>query len=130
MAAGSLSLWTVVPVGWLWLASNLVRSNLFSYLFALVACPVSMVQGAKGLYLLQERYDRVRAIERPATPTGWLRSLSAERRSLRGLSALDWMMVLSVLAALVAWTLYYFVLSHPSVVTGPEAPGDEHDLGS
>jgi len=129
MALGSLSLWTVLPIAWLWLASNLVQSNLFSYMFALIACPVSMVQAARGLYAIQSVYSRLRHVgPGPAEHTGWLKSISGDRRSLRGLTLLDWLMIASVVIALTTMIVYYFLLSHPLVVTGPEAPGNEHDL--
>ncbi|HEX2015550.1 MAG TPA: hypothetical protein VGN69_02565 [Solirubrobacteraceae bacterium] len=129
MALGSLGLWTVLPIGWLWLASNLVRSNLFSYMFALIACPISMVQAARGLYHLQRRYQHLRQRAAPGPhPTGWLRSLSDERRSMKTITLLDWLMMLSVLVAIVTALIYYFLLSDPLVVTGPQAPGNEHGL--
>jgi hypothetical protein len=119
MAVGSLSIWTVLPLTWLWLASNIIQTNMFSYLFALIACPVSMVQAARGLDALYFTYSRVRGQEAgPAAHTGWLKSISDERRSLRSLNLLEWLTIGSVFAAFVGWVVYYFVLSHPAIGDG------------
>jgi hypothetical protein len=127
MAIGSLGLWTVLPVTWLWMASNIMQSNLFSYMFALIGCPISMVVGARWLYGLQRRYDALRDASGRREHTGWLRSISDERRIFRRqLTLLDVMMCTSVLVAVAALALYYLVFSDPLVVTGPYAPGNEH----
>jgi hypothetical protein len=101
MAAGSLAIWTLVPVAWLWLASNVMRSNLFSYLLALVACPASMVLFAEQLGRVQDAYSRRSGLGgRSRRPSGWLRSASDERRAPYGLTLLDALLIASAVVAL------------------------------
>jgi hypothetical protein len=129
MAVGSLAMWTLVPVAWLWVASNIMRSNLFSYLFALVACPASMVLFAGQLGRVQDAYSRRSGLGgRSRRASGWLRSASDERRSLRGLTLLDALLIASAMVALATLLAYIFFVSHPTVVTGPTAPGNEHGM--
>ena len=129
MAAGSLAMWTLLPVAWLWLASRIMRSNLFSYLFALLACPASMVLFARQLGRVQDAYSRRSDLGgRSRRPSGWLRSASDERRALRGLTLLDALLIASAVVALSTLLAYILFLSHPTVITGPTAPGNEHGM--
>lgn len=127
MAVGSLALWTLLPLAWLWAASNVVESNLFVYLFALVACPVTIVLGASALYRVEAVY--LRTTGRPAQTAAraaWLKSLRAERGRRRGLGLLDVFMIASAVFAVVSFLLFVVLAGSGPETTGPLAPGDEH----
>ena len=130
MAAGSLALWTLVPVAWLWLASNVVHSNLFSYLFALVACPASMVLLARQLGRVQDVYsrragpggrpagDRAAGFDRRAT----------RRRALRSFTLLDALLIASAVVAFATLLAYILFVSHPTIRHRADGPGNEHGI--
>ena len=62
MAAGSISLWLVIPVAWVYLASHIVKTTqptLGPYLLILFGVPVSMFIVGKLLYRLNHVYERL-----------------------------------------------------------------------
>ena len=83
MAIGSVVLWIGVPLGWIWLASNIVDSSepsLTPYVMVLVGIPLTMVVVGKGLSQLNRVYGEVTG----TTPTvrvvlPWHRSMRGER---------------------------------------------------
>ena len=111
MVVGSIALWIAIPIGWLWLGSQLQSSSnptLGPILLVLAGIPISMVIVAKGLSRLNRKYAQV-------TGTGtdvrfrapWMRSMRGERDS-RPRSVLDVVMVISVSAALAAFAAWFF----------------------
>jgi hypothetical protein len=112
MAAGSVVMWVVVPVLWLWLGSKLQKGStpsLGPYLLILVGIPVSMFIIGKLLVRLDHIYGIVigaRPQDKIQMP--WMKSMRGERGSTRQRTVLDLVMVVSVSIALVAFVVWFF----------------------
>ncbi len=121
MAIGSVVLWIGVPLGWIWLASNIVDSSepsLTPYVMVLVGIPLTMVVVGKGLSQLNRVYGEVTG----TTPTvrvvlPWQRSLRDDRDAGHPRTVLDVVMVCSVTVALVLFALWVFLLAGSSIPT-------------
>jgi hypothetical protein len=119
MAVGSISMWLVVPVGWVYLASQLQEGSnpsLGPYLLVLFGIPISMVIIGKLLGAADRLYARVRGNPthvRAQLP--WMKSMRGERGSGRQRTVLDTVMVLSVSLALVAFGIWFFVFAGSSL---------------
>jgi hypothetical protein len=121
MAIGSVVLWIGVPLGWIWLASNIVDSSepsMTPYVMVLVGIPLTMVVVGKGLAQLNRVYGEVTG----TTPTvrvvlPWHRSLRGERDAGHPRTVLDVVMVCSVTVALVLFALWFFLFAGSSIPT-------------
>ncbi|UGS35259.1 hypothetical protein [Capillimicrobium parvum] len=112
MAAGSVAMWVVVPVLWLWLGSKLQEGSspsLGPYLLVIVGIPVTMVIIGKVLSRLDRLYAAVlRAPRRQRVQASWQKSMRGERGSTRQRTILDSVMVVSVSVALLAFGVWFF----------------------
>jgi len=112
MAIGSVIMWVVNPVFWLWLASHLEHSSqpsLGPYVLVLAGIPLTMVVVGNALSRLNHAYGSVTGTSpRVRIRTPWLRSLRGERDSGRPRSVLDVVMVCSVSVAVVALLIWFF----------------------
>ena len=121
MAVGSVVLWIGVPLGWIWLASNIVDSSepsLTPYVMVLVGIPLTMVVVGKGLSQLNRVYGEVTG----TTPTvrvvlPWHRSMRGERDAGQPRTVLDVVMVCTVTVALVLFGLWFFLFAGSSIPT-------------
>jgi hypothetical protein len=121
MAIGSVVLWLGIPVGWLYLASRIVKSSqpsLGPYVLVLVGIPVSMIVVGKALSRLNRAYGEVTG----ATPAGrvrspWMKSMRGERDSGRPRTVLDVVMVWSVALALLSFAIWFFLFAGSSLPT-------------
>ena len=119
MAAGSVILWIGIPVGWLYLASQLVNSSqptLGPYVLVIVGIPVTMGVFGKFLFKLDLVFERVTGREsvtdfRPP----WLKSMRGERDSSRKLTVLEGVMIVSVTVAVVAFGLWFALFAGSSL---------------
>lgn len=114
MAIGSVGLWLGVPVGWIYLASQMVESSqptLGPYVLVLIGIPVTMVIVGKGLSKLNRTYGELTG----TTPhvyihAPWNRSMRGERDAGHPRTILDVVMVVSValaLSCLGVWFLFF-----------------------
>lgn len=121
MAIGSVVLWIGVPLGWIWLASNIVDSSepsMTPYVMVLVGIPLTMVVVGKGLAELNRVYGEVTG----TTPTvrvvmPWRRSMRDDRDAGHPRTVLDIVMVCSVTVALVLFALWFFLFAGSSIPT-------------
>jgi hypothetical protein len=121
MAIGSVVLWIGVPLGWIWLASNIVDSSepsMTPYVMVLVGIPLTMVVVGKGLSQLNRVYGEVTG----TTPTvrvvmPWQRSLRDDRNAGHPRTVLDVVMVCSVTVALVLFAVWFFLFAGSSIPT-------------
>jgi hypothetical protein len=121
MAIGSVVLWIGVPLGWIYLASNIVDSSepsMTPYVMVLVGIPLTMVVVGKGLSQLNRVYGEVTG----TTPTvrvvlPWHRSMRGERDAGHPRTVLDVVMVCSVTVALVLFGLWFFLFAGSSIPT-------------
>jgi hypothetical protein len=112
MALGSVALWVGIPLGWIYLASQLTNSSqpsLGPYVLIIIGIPASMVVMGKLLGRLNALFGRITE----TTPhvnirLPWLRSMSGEREVHYPFTVLDLVMVVSVAIALVAMGVWFF----------------------
>ena len=112
MVVGSIALWLGIPVGWLWLGSQLAsesqQTTLGAYMLVLVGIVASMIAVGKGLTKLNAVYGRVAGQEpvvRVRMP--WHRSMRGEEDSRAPHQILDVVMVVSVGAALLVFLIWF-----------------------
>jgi hypothetical protein len=121
MAVGSVLLWIGIPVGWLYLASQITDSSQPSmgpYVLVLVGIPATMIAMGKLLAVLDRTYGRVKgAVPRGRVQAPWHRSLRGDRTPARGPSVLDVVMVLSVALAVVCFAVWFFLFAGSSLPT-------------
>ncbi|MEK6228474.1 MAG: hypothetical protein AABM31_03995 [Actinomycetota bacterium] len=113
MAVGSIVLWLGVPIGWLWIGSQVQSGNQSTgfgpYMLVLAGIIVSVVVLAKCLASLNRAYGRV-AGEEPSMRVRlpWHRSMRGDDDSRYQRNVLDVVMVISVSLAVVAMTIWFF----------------------
>ena len=123
MALGSVFLWIVVPIGWLWIASHVTDTSaptLGPYLLIIFAVPVTMWIVGKLLFRTNRLYERV-------TGTGsevrvqlpWHKSLRDSATSGHRTTVLDVVMISSVGIALVAFGIWFFLFAGSSLPGAP-----------
>jgi hypothetical protein len=112
MAVGSVVMWIGVPLGLIYIASQLASSSnptVGPYLLVLVGLPIGMAIVGKCLGILDRAHarltGRVDTTRRPAT---WMRSMRAERVSTRRAGVLDRVMIASVALAILAFGIWFF----------------------
>jgi hypothetical protein len=121
MAVGSIALWLAIPVGWIYLASKLVKSSQPSmgpYVLVLVGIPVSMVIVGKLLSALNRVYGEITgtAPEIRVRPP-WHRSMRDERDAGTPRTVLDVVMITSVALALLCFAVWFFAFAGSSLPT-------------
>jgi hypothetical protein len=123
MAVGSVFLWLVVPIGWLWIASHATDTSaptLGPYLLVIFAVPLTMWIVGKLLFKTNNVYERVtgRAAEvRVQLP--WHKSLRDSSNSGRRTTVLDIVMISSVAVALSAFGIWFFFFAGSSLPGSP-----------
>lgn len=111
----ALSLWTVIPVVWLWIGSQLAATqfpSLGPYAVVLLGVIASILAGAWLLGLLNEAYMRLTGTH-DVVPIrlGWLRSLRDSSRSQHPPSLLETVIVGSVIIAVLTLIAWFFTLA-------------------
>ena len=119
MALGSVFLWIVVPVGWLWIASHATNTSaptLGPYLLVIFAIPITMFIVGKLLFRTNRLYERVTGQDaevRVRLP--WHKSLRDSANSGRRTTVLDIVMIASVSIALTAFGIWFFFFAGSSL---------------
>jgi hypothetical protein len=113
MAVGSILLWLGIPIGWVYLASQIVSSSQPSmgpYLLVIAGIGVSIAVVGKALAVLDRAYGRVvRGTEQLAPrQLPWHRSLRGERDARAPLTVLGTVMIWSVSIAAIAFGIWFF----------------------
>jgi hypothetical protein len=119
MAIGSVFLWIGIPVGWLYVASRMVKTSqptLGPYLLVIFGIPITMVIVGKVLFKLDGVYGRLTG----STPevqfrAPWLKSMRGERDTGRRLTVLEATMIISVSIALTAFGIWFFLFAGSSL---------------
>jgi hypothetical protein len=117
MALGSVALWIVVPVGALWVASQLqadsARPTFGPYLAALAMLAVGTLVLGKCLAALDRAYcRRTNRLDSSPTQAPWLASLRGDRAPKRRATVLAPVMVISVTAAACAAAVWFLTVGH------------------
>ena len=105
MAVGSVVMWIGVPLGLIYLASQIAdssRPRAGPYLLVLLGLPIGMAIVGKGLGYLDRIHGRLTGrIDPHRRRATWLRSMRGERTSTRRGGVLDQVMIVSVGVAVV-----------------------------
>ena len=129
MAAGALAMWIVNPAIWLLITARMqsTQPTMGPYMLMLIGIILTCVAIGKGISVVHRHYERITG----TVPT--IRIILPWRRSLRGgrsqrretdgrvpTNALDVIMVLSVVLAVITFTAWYFIANPtPPNVGGP-----------
>jgi uncharacterized RDD family membrane protein YckC len=119
MAIGSVALWLVIPVAWIYFASHTVKTTqptLGPYLLVLVGVPVSMFIVGKLLYRLNGVYERFTGqASEVRVQLPWHRSMRGERAPQRRTTVLELVMMISVAIAVIAFAIWFFFFAGSSL---------------
>lgn len=119
MAAGSVVMWLVSPVAWLWVASRMTSSSqpsLGPYVLVLVGMALTAVVIGKGLGAVNRTHMRVtgRTHDKREHAT-WNRSMRGERKAVNDRGVLEQVMLVSVGCALVLFGIWFFAFAGSSL---------------
>jgi hypothetical protein len=114
MMLGAVSMWTVIPFGWIWIGSMISSSQQPSggpYMVVFFGIVCSIIAMAWVLSRLNRLYARITGSTRLPTRylPAWRKSLSDERESPHGMSVLEAVILTSVLLAGAAMAVWFFV---------------------
>jgi hypothetical protein len=119
MGIGSIAMWLVVPIGLVYLASQLQDSSqpsLGPYLVVIFGLPIGMVIIGKLLGSLDRYYHRVTGTERDVrVQLPWMKSMRGERDSTRPFRMLNVVMVISVSLAAICFGIWFFFFAGSSI---------------
>jgi hypothetical protein len=122
MAIGSIFLWIGIPVGWLWIGSQIQsdsgQASFGLYLGILLGIIVSMVAIGKLLSGLNGVYGRLTGSEAVRVRMPWHRSLRGEDEGRAPRQILDVVMVGSVMAAGFAFLVWFLFFAGSSLPGG------------
>jgi hypothetical protein len=114
MMLGAVSMWTVIPFGWIWVGSMLSSSQQPSggpYMVVFVGIVCSIIAMAWVLSRLNRLYARITgstSLPGRYLPA-WRKSLSDEREGPPGMSVLEAVILTSVLLAGAAMAIWFFI---------------------
>ena len=119
MAIGSVGLWLVIPIAWIYGISHTVKSTqptLGPYVLILIGVPTTMFIVGKLLYRLNGVYERMTGQDSEVrVQMPWHRSMRGERVAHRRTTVLELVMILSVSIALVAFGIWFFFFAGSSL---------------
>jgi hypothetical protein len=119
MAVGSISLWLVIPVAWIYAASHIVKTTqptLGPYVMIILGVPISMFIVGKLLYRLNGVYERLTGQDAEVrVQMPWHRSMRGEREVRRRTTVLELVMIISVSLALLAFGIWFFFFAGSSL---------------
>ena len=120
MALGSVAMWIALPVGLVYLASQLTDStqpSMGPYLLILFGLPAGMALIGKGLGRLDRMYAAAGGEVPQRYRPGWTRSMRAGRDEGRKWSVLDRVMIVSVMLCCLAGAVWFFGFAGSSLPT-------------
>jgi hypothetical protein len=115
MAVAAMTLWVGIPLGWLWIGSQLVDSSqpsLGPYMVVVVGIIASVIADALLISRLNRRYQSVTGGSghvRVQLP--WLKSMRGEREQPREMSVLDAILIGTVILAGLTAFLWFVLLA-------------------
>jgi hypothetical protein len=119
MAVLSVVMWIGVPLGLIYVASQLADSSNPSvgpYVLVLVGLPIGMAIVGKCLGILDRAHARLTGrVDDTRRPATWMRSMRAERVTTRRGGVLDRVMIASVALAILAFGVWFFAFAGSSL---------------
>jgi hypothetical protein len=114
MVVGAMSMWTVIPFGWIWIGSKISSSQEPSggpYMVVFIGIVCSIIAMAWVLSRLNRLYVRITGSTQLSTRylPAWRKSLSDERDNPHGMSVLEAVILASVLLAGAAMAVWFFI---------------------
>jgi uncharacterized membrane protein YgcG len=121
MAVGSVVMWLVSPVVWLWIASRMTSSSqpsLGPYLLVLIGMAITAVVIGKFLGVVNRVHMRVTGrLTNKRDHATWNRSMRGERKAVNDRGVLEQVMLISVGCALVVFGIWFFAFAGSSLPT-------------
>jgi hypothetical protein len=119
MALGSVMMWLGLPVGLIYLASQIAdspRPSMGPYLLIIVGLPLGMMAIGKVLGALDRYHGRITGLDdgKPQQ-AAWMKSMRGERERKRRRSVLDTVMIVSVGIALALAAVWFFAFAGSSL---------------
>ena len=122
MAVGSVFLWIVIPVAWIYGVSQMVdttQPQLGPYLAIIVGVPATMWVFGRFLYKMNQVYERVTGqTSEVRVQLPWHRSMRGERESGRRTNVLEFVMICSVGLCLFAFGVWFLFFAGSSLPGG------------
>ncbi len=114
MVLGAFSMWTVIPLGWIWIGSKLSHTQQPSggpYMIVFFGIVFSIIAVGWVLSRLNRLYVRITGTTQLAHRylPAWKKSLSDERDVPHGMSVLEAVILISVLLAGLAMAVWFFL---------------------
>lgn len=114
MVLGAMSMWTVIPFGWIWIGSMITDTQAPSggpYMVVFFGIVCSILAMAWVLSRLNRLYVRITGTEKLPSRylPAWRKSLSDERADPHGMNVLEAVILASVLLAGVAMFIWFFI---------------------
>jgi hypothetical protein len=115
MLFAAFSLWTLIPLGWVYIASKLAKSQFPSigpYMIVVVGIIVTVLIDAWIIGRLNDLYVRVTGTNRLVqSRPNWLKSMRDEAPVHNAVTVVEAVMMSSVLLAAVALVIWFFLLA-------------------
>ena len=115
MLLAAFSLWTLIPLGWVYIASKLAHSQFPSmgpYLIVIVGIIVTVLFDAWLIGRLHDLYVRVTGSNRLVqSRPGWLKSMRDTGPVQNSVSVVEAVMMSSVMLAALALMIWFFLLA-------------------
>jgi hypothetical protein len=115
MLLGAFSLWTLIPLGWVYIASKLAKSQFPSigpYMIVIVGIIVTVLIDAWIIGRLNDLYVRVTGSNRLVqSRPGWLKSMRDTGPTQSSVTVVEAVMMSSVMLAAVALMVWFFLLA-------------------
>jgi hypothetical protein len=117
MLFGAFSLWTLIPLGWLWIGSQIVGTQepvMWAYALVLAGIVISVIIVAKLLSIMNHRFLSIQPGEgeeyQAKIPLPWLESMRDQQHHQRA-TVLDLVLVASAVMAGIALFIWFVVLA-------------------
>jgi hypothetical protein len=115
MLLAAFSLWTLIPLGWVYIASKLAHSQFPSigpYMIVIVGIIVTVLIDAWLIGRLNDIYARVTGSHQLVPPRpGWLKSMRDAAPVRTDVTVVEAVMISSVLLAAAALVTWFFLLA-------------------
>jgi hypothetical protein len=115
MLLAAFSLWTLIPLGWVYIASKLAHSQFPSigpYMIVIVGIIATVLVDAWLIGRLNDLYVRVTGSNRLAqSRPGWLKSMRDAAPVQNTVTVIEAVMMSSVMLAALALMVWFFVLA-------------------
>jgi hypothetical protein len=115
MLFAAFSLWTLIPLGWVYIASKLARSQFPSmgpYMIVVIGIVVTVLVDAWIIGRLNDLYIRVTGSNRLVqSRPGWLKSMRDTAPVQNAVTVVEAVMISSVLLAALVLVVWFFLLA-------------------